>query len=121
MLQSLNSDMPPLDGQVQPSQIVFAGPVPIFEPHGTTLKLADLELYSLVIEPKGTPFQLPPATATLTLIPSRELISNPGSVLPLLPGDPLATEQFCLVLTAGFSLVMVLGEDYSGCSVSVFF
>jgi signal transduction histidine kinase len=30
---------------------------------------------------------------------------------PLFPIDPLATEQFCLVLTAKFGLVMVLGED----------
>jgi signal transduction histidine kinase len=31
--------------------------------------------------------------------------------LPLLPNDPIATEQFCLVLTPHFGLVMVLGED----------
>jgi signal transduction histidine kinase len=30
---------------------------------------------------------------------------------PLLPNDPIATEQFCLVLTPHFGLVMVLGED----------
>jgi hypothetical protein len=31
--------------------------------------------------------------------------------LPLLPYDPLATEQFCLVFTTQFGLMMVLGED----------
>lgn len=31
--------------------------------------------------------------------------------LPLLPGDPLAQEKFCLVLTPDFSLIAVLGED----------
>ena len=34
--------------------------------------------------------------------------------LPLLPGDPLADEQFCLVFTHNFSLVMVYGEDLDG-------
>lgn len=38
----------------------------------------------------------------------------PSSILPLLAGDPLSSEQFCLVLTAKFSLVMVLGEDANG-------
>ncbi len=33
---------------------------------------------------------------------------------PLFPQDPLATEQFCLVLTSQFSLLMVLGEDSLG-------
>lgn len=36
------------------------------------------------------------------------------SALPLLPGDPLAAEQFCLVLTPQFSLVLVLGESLQG-------
>jgi hypothetical protein len=31
--------------------------------------------------------------------------------LPLIPQDPINQEQFCLVLTANFGLVMVLGKD----------
>ncbi|WGT67815.1 sensor histidine kinase [cyanobacterium endosymbiont of Epithemia clementina EcSB] len=31
--------------------------------------------------------------------------------LPLFPKDPIATEQFCLVLTPYFGLIAVLGED----------
>lgn len=34
--------------------------------------------------------------------------------LPLIPHDPIGQEQFCLVLTAKFGLVMVLGEDSQG-------
>ncbi|MDJ0582626.1 HAMP domain-containing sensor histidine kinase [Crocosphaera sp.] len=34
--------------------------------------------------------------------------------LPIFPQDPLATEQFCLVLTPKFPLLMVLGEDSLG-------
>ena len=34
--------------------------------------------------------------------------------LPLIPNDPIDREQFCLILTANFGLIMVLGEDVSG-------
>lgn len=54
------------------------------------------------------PFQLPPAKENQTQNSDR------SSSLPLLPGDPLAAEQFCLVFTTNFSLVMVLGEDRQG-------
>lgn len=40
-----------------------------------------------------------------------EAIISPITELPLLPKDPIASEQFCLLLTAHFALVMVLGED----------
>lgn len=60
--------------------------------------------------------QLPPATATLkpqTSYSTGEDKYN-EQILPLLPSDPLCDEQFCLILTARFSLVMVLGEDITG-------
>ncbi len=34
--------------------------------------------------------------------------------LPLIPYDPIAKEQFCLIFTQKFALVMVLGQDASG-------
>lgn len=34
--------------------------------------------------------------------------------LPLIPQDPIDREQFCLVLTANFGLVVVLGRDSQG-------
>ena len=34
--------------------------------------------------------------------------------LPLIPQDPIDREQFCLVLTANFGLVVVLGRDSKG-------
>ena len=125
MLQRIDSDMPsPVDGCLRPMRgLVFAGPVPILS---HTALLSSLQTWSFTassLEPKaGTPFQLPPATAIPRTQTSShtELVSNTGSVLPLLPGDPLCTEQFCLVLTAGFSLVMVLAEDNSGCSEFLF-
>ena len=55
------------------------------------------------------PFQLPAAQEE-----KQSHISCPVSELPLLPQDPIADEQFCLVLTPYFALVMVLGEDATG-------
>ncbi|MGA9382595.1 MAG: HAMP domain-containing sensor histidine kinase [Phormidium sp.] len=60
------------------------------------------------------PFQLPPAKENQTQNSDR------SSSLPLLPGDPLAAEQFCLVFTTKFSLVMVLGEDRLGNAAFLF-
>lgn len=37
--------------------------------------------------------------------------TNTAYQLPLLPGDPLSAEQFCLVFSSNFSLVMVYGEN----------
>jgi signal transduction histidine kinase len=52
--------------------------------------------------------QLPSAAGEITQS-TAELIE-----LPLFPKDPIAQEQFCLVLTAPFSLLMVLGQDSAG-------
>jgi signal transduction histidine kinase len=37
-----------------------------------------------------------------------------AATVALLPDDPIAAEQFCLVMTADLSLVMVLGDDLDG-------
>ncbi|MEL6440050.1 MAG: HAMP domain-containing sensor histidine kinase [Cyanobacteria bacterium J06621_8] len=34
--------------------------------------------------------------------------------LPLIPQDPISQEQFCLVLTANFGLIAILGQDAQG-------
>lgn len=34
--------------------------------------------------------------------------------LPLIPNDPLIQEQFCLILTTSFALVLVLGQNRAG-------
>jgi signal transduction histidine kinase len=43
-----------------------------------------------------------------------QLSCSPVIELPLLIHDPLTEEQFCLVFTSRFALVMVLGEDRQG-------
>ncbi len=63
------------------------------------------------------------ARQTLALLPAaQQQISVPEAApaLALAIGDPLANEQFCLVLTATFSLVMVLGENSAGMPAFLF-
>jgi nitrogen-specific signal transduction histidine kinase len=89
--------------------IVISGPAPVLSQpnvvqHISTWTLAAHSIHS----PNWMAFQLLPVDKTTVATP------NTPPVLPLLPGDPLAAEQFCLVLTPRFSLIMVLGETLSG-------
>lgn len=89
--------------------IVISGPAPVLSQpnvvqHISTWTLAAHSIHS----PNWMAFQLLPVDKTTVATPYTP------PVLPLLPGDPLAAEQFCLVLTPRFSLIMVLGETLSG-------
>lgn len=55
----------------------------------------------------GFPFQLPSADGNTANCET-------DKTLTLLPGDPLASEPFCLALTHEFSVLMVQGESASG-------
>ena len=51
---------------------------------------------------------------TLPLLPAADSINSLPATIPILPlstKDPITNEQFCLVLTAEFSLIMVLGKN----------
>lgn len=96
-------------GEIAPGGVVLSGPSPVlsqFDGDGalSTWTLAAPSIHA----PHWLGFQLLPAEKSPV---TGELTHR---VLPLLPGDPLATEQFCLALTPGFSLVMVLGEAPTG-------
>lgn len=86
--------------------LVLSGPLPVLDQPNLvssfstwTFITGSMDAFSLM------PFQLLPASGKVPqALPT-------SSMLPLLPNDPLAAEQFCLVLTSEFSLVMVLGED----------
>jgi signal transduction histidine kinase len=63
------------------------------------------------------------ARQTLALLPAAQVQASAPAAAPALAlaiGDPLANEQFCLVLTASFSLVMVLGENSAGIPAFLF-
>lgn len=111
LLQSIDSEDLAADDFLSSVQgLVLTGPVPVLS-HIELLSCLPTWIFTTEMT-GGMPFQLPPAkiesSAQNSLIETEVL--NTGPVLPLLAGDPLASEQFCLVLTAHFSLVMVLGE-----------
>lgn len=111
------------DGSHPSKGLVLAGPAPVLS-HKDLLSSLQTGIFTtewLKLSTKK-PFQLPPATAKSATENATVTVVEPisGSVVPLLPSDPLATEQFCLVLTACFSLVMVAGVDNDGVPAFMF-
>jgi len=125
LLESINfTPLSVVDGSRRLQGLVLAGPVPVVSQKPL---LANLHTGIFTTEwlklRAGKPFQLPPATAKSATENSPiavEIEPTASSVVPLLPDDPLAFEQFCLVLTARFSLVMVSGVDINGIPAFMF-
>lgn len=92
----------------QPQGLVLSSPAPVLSDE----QLSDrLQIGVFSPEAWGTPSgcrQLPGA-GDLPEDPQTKFVE-----FPLLPGDRLTQEQFCLVFATNFSLVMVLGEDATG-------
>jgi hypothetical protein len=103
--------------------LVLAGSVPVLSQKAL---LSSLQTWIFTPEwlklSTKKPWLLPPATASSAKEDVAVAVVEPlaGRLVPLLPGDPLATEQFCLVLTAQFSLVMVAGVDSDGVPAFMF-
>jgi signal transduction histidine kinase len=110
MLRQIATPSPGDDNRSAVEGFVLCGPSPIFSDPQLNARFP-----SWIFTPHtqgslaGTLFQLPPAEFK----PISQTIKYPYS-LPLLPADPLAAEQFCLILSNNFSLAIVLGEDLDG-------
>ncbi|MBF2025561.1 MAG: HAMP domain-containing histidine kinase [Oscillatoriales cyanobacterium C42_A2020_001] len=106
-----NSLAPTIDLNNTPTQagFILSGPSPVLS-HTEVVK--SLSTWTVATTSAHAPhwlgFQLLPADKGMTASD----LTNP--ILPLLPGDPVADEQFCLLLTPWFSLVLVLGESLTG-------
>ena len=102
--------------------LVLAGSVPVLSQPAL---LSSLQTWTFTPEwlklNAKKPFQLPPANAS-SATENVAVVVEPltAPLVALLPGDPLASEQFCLVLTAQFSLVMVAGVDSDGVPAFMF-
>lgn len=96
--------------------LVFTGPVPVFcHPQLTH----NIQTITFTAKPFNPLALMPFSVATVDVNPDAEV--NPQeSVLPLLPVDPLAQEQFCLIFTEKFRLLLVLTAEENG-SRSCFF
>ncbi len=101
LLQSIDTKG---DRSLSPQGVVFAGSSPLWS-NDLLTRLAT----GIFVEqsPENSP-QLPLAKATIS-----SQNATPQQLL-LLNNDPLAQEPFCLILTAKFSLLLVLGCDSSG-------
>lgn len=96
-------------GRIPTTGLVISGPTPILSQPELVQAFST---WALTADPLQSdawlPFHLLPAET----MPSPQAPTTP--VLPLVPGDPLATEPFCLMLTSWFSLVVVLGTNLKG-------
>jgi signal transduction histidine kinase len=89
--------------------LVLAAPAPLFSQPQLTQRLETVTFTAKPFNPLALmPFQMPSAIATADEVTANE------SVLPLLPADPLGREQFCLVFTEQFRLVLVLAVQENG-------
>jgi nitrogen-specific signal transduction histidine kinase len=90
--------------------LVLAAPAPLFSEPRLTQSLQTITFTAKPFNPLALmPFQMPTGTAV-----TADEIAPHESVLPLLAADPLGSEQFCLIFTEKFRLVLVLAEDSCG-------
>jgi hypothetical protein len=104
----LLSQLSPSPAEVSDCQgLVLSGPGPVLS-NGRLVALLQTGIFSLKALQNLAlmPFQLEGAP--------QEVVKCPVMEFPLSPFDALNQEQFCLVFTSQFALLMVLGEDGSG-------
>jgi signal transduction histidine kinase len=98
-----------LNGEEAYSGFVLSGPSAVLSQPKVAAQFASRTMAAASLHsPHWFPFQLLPGQQC------SPYAEQTPPTLSLLPGDPLASEPFCLVLTPWFSLVMVLGETLSG-------
>jgi signal transduction histidine kinase len=87
--------------------LVLAAPAPMFSDPRLTQSLQTITFTAKPFNPLALmPFKMPTGTTVMA-----DEIAPHESVLPLLAADPLGSEQFCLIFTEKFRLVLVLAED----------
>ncbi len=103
------------------SGLVLAAPAPLFSHPQLTQRLQTVTFTAKPFNPLALmPFMMPSVMAqNINNIESIAEINHhhptfQESILPLLPADPLGAEQFCLVFTDKFRLVLILAENQNG-------
>ena len=97
--------------------LVLTAPAPLFSQPKLTQSLQTVTFTAKPFNPLALmPFHMPGTMAErpLEAIASVETTDTQETVLPLIPADPLGSEQFCLVFTDKFRLVLVLAEHQNG-------
>ena len=94
----------------KPKGLILSGPTPVLTKAGIIS-----QIYRGIFTPEALQsLNLMPFRLLGTSKKSKAEVNHSLAEFPLLPVDPIAAEQFCLVCTANFALVIVLGEDCSG-------
>ncbi|MGA1132196.1 MAG: sensor histidine kinase [Prochlorotrichaceae cyanobacterium] len=102
-LQPAETDAPPSS-----QGVILCGPLPLFTDPDLLRPFSNwIFIPDLLANYWHNPPQLLPGS-------QEDGAFSPMPFLPLLPEDPLALEQFCLVLTPAFGLVLVIGDDRYG-------
>ena len=90
--------------------LILSGPSPVL----TNSEILSQMHRGLFVPDAFNPLALMPEGGENSQQPKKEANSNRVPEIPVLMADPLAQEQFCLVLTPAFALAMVLGKNSSG-------
>lgn len=89
--------------------LVLAAPAPVLSNFNLTQSLQTVTFTNQPFNPLALmPFEMPTDVTVANQCAASEL------VLPLLRQDPLVREQFCLIFTTKFRLVLVLAQDNHG-------
>ncbi|MEA5550795.1 HAMP domain-containing sensor histidine kinase [Anabaena cylindrica UHCC 0172] len=107
--------------------LVLTAPAPLFSQPKLTQSLQTVTFTAKPFNPLALmPFHVSPAISAesdekerMSAFRDAAFITTNANadaetILPLLPADPLGSEQFCLVFTEKFRLVLVLSADRSG-------
>lgn len=108
--QTLNGDSSAVGTPLQ--GLLLSGPFPVLEQADW---MAQIATWVFTVGASKEVLQLLPPAETASAAPWKAV-----PTLPLRSDDPMAAEQFCLVLTPEFSLVMTLGETEPGRSAFLF-
>ena len=87
--------------------LVFSAPVPVF----SNLSLIS-HLQTGIFTPEA--FQFKALMPSSKEEPFKFVKNSALWKLPLIPNDPIIQEQFCLIFTTSFALIMVLGKNQAG-------
>ncbi len=90
----------------RPAGLLVSGPFPVLDAPELTTQLSNWVFIPPPLDQLSQAFS--------QLMPADEhppIDTSAARILPLIDGDPLAGERFCLLLTQQFSVVIVLGRD----------
>ncbi len=106
----LLSEISPQTSPIAKQGLIFSAPVPLL----SDAKIISSFQSAIFSRDAFNANMLMPCRQSLAEDRSTASATAPVIRLPLIPQDPITQEQFCLVLTANFGLVMVLGQDDRG-------